>query len=93
MPNEMPGREWPDDVGVADQPTRRMRERTRGRIALIIVLAVLVGMGGALLYRAVVGEWGWPVGLLIGLSINWLRDIVRHYFGRVSDAEIDADLF
>ncbi len=91
MPNTRPGREWPD-VWVTDHETRRIRERTRSRIALIVVVAVILGLGGAIWYRMQCGEWGWPLGLLLGLAIRWLSDIIRHYFGRGGDSDDDIDL-
>jgi hypothetical protein len=92
MPNDLPGRDWPD-VWVVDKDVRRIRERTRAKLALIIVVGVISGVGAAVLYRVFWGEWGWPTGLLLGLSIRWVSDIIRHYFGRGPEQDDEIDLF
>ena len=92
MSMEKPGRDWPD-VWVADKEVWRIRERTRSRIAMVVVLAVLLGLAGAIWYRMTCGEWGWPMGLILGLSIRWVGDIIRHYFGRGEGPGDDIDLF
>lgn len=92
MSQQLPGRDWPD-VEVVEKETRRIRERTKGTLAIILVAGSVVAIICAVVYRAFFGEWGWPTGFFLGLIVGWVFDIVKDYFGSRHGREDRVDMY
>jgi fatty acid desaturase len=86
MAGDKPGRDWPD-IEVNDRETTAIRERTRTTIAITVIVVTFLTFIGAIIFRFLHGDWGWPMGLVLGFLMGWVTRIIGHYFGVGSTGE------